>query len=83
MNVIKQHLNFSKLQKNDDFISIENNSYYTNSLEEYDNKFDDYNMYDSLDGQDIEGVFASYKIEFGTKSKTRDIIEKFNNQNND
>lgn len=66
------------IKKKDDFISIENNSYYTNSLEECDNKFDDCNMSDSLDEQDIEGIFATYKVEFGTKSRTMRIIEELN-----
>ena len=71
------------IKKNDDFIRIENNSYYTNSFDECDynnyNNYNKYDLYESLDEQDIEGIFASYKVEFGTKSKTRYIIEKFNN----
>ena len=71
------------IKKNDDFIRIENNSYYTNSFDDFDNKFDDFdnkfNNHYISDELDIEGIFASYKVEFGTKSKTRRIIEKFNN----
>ena len=68
------------IKKNDDFIRIENNSYYTNSFDDFDNKFNNHYISDSLDELDIEGIFASYKVEFGTKSKTRHIIEKFNNE---
>ena len=68
------------IKKNDNFIRIENNSYYTNSFDDLDNKFNNYYIVDSLDEQDIEAIFASYKVEFGTKSKTRRIIEKFNNE---
>lgn len=54
-----------------EIINVEQIFYYTNS-------FDDKNLYDSLDENDIENIFASYKVEFLTKSKTRNIIEKFN-----
>ena len=68
------------IKKNDDFIRIENNSYYTNSFDDFDNKFNNHYMSDSLDELDIEGIFASYKVEFGTKSKTMRIIEELNNK---
>tara|TARA_Y100001978_G_C23534999_1_gene356882 strand:- start:192 stop:500 length:309 start_codon:yes stop_codon:yes gene_type:complete len=70
------------IKKKEDIIDVENNSYYNNSFDDYDNKFNN-SISDSLDDLDIEGIFASYKIEFGTKSKTRRIIEKFNNQDKD
>jgi len=54
-----------------EIINVEQNSYYTNS-------FDDTNLYDSLDKDDIENIVAYYKVEFSTKSKTRHIIEEFN-----
>lgn len=69
--------------KKKDITDVEENSYYNNSFEDYNNKFNNSFICDSLDDLDIEGIFASYKIEFGTKSKTRRIIEKFNNENTD
>lgn len=72
-NPIKKTDNIEIKRNNNqnDIINIEHNSYYTNS-------FDDKNLYDSFDEDDINNVFAYYKVEFSTKSKTRHIIEKFN-----
>ena len=70
------------IKKKDETINIENNSYYTNSFDEFDNTYLNINdLNESLDEQDIEGIFSSYKVEFGTKSKTMRIIEQFNKDN--
>lgn len=63
---INENLNFKNIDiiENDNFILVENKPYY--------------NISDSLDQEDIEGIFATYKVEFGTKSKTMRIIEELN-----
>jgi hypothetical protein len=66
------------IKKPNNFLKIENEPYYTKLLDNnYINKYD---MYEQLDEQDIEGIFASYKVEFSTKSKTMHIIEELNNK---
>jgi hypothetical protein len=62
------------------FLKIENDPYYKKSLDNNHTIFNKYDMYEQLDEQDIEGIFASYKIEFSTKSKTMRIIEELNNK---
>ena len=78
-NLIKKTDNIEIKRNNNqnEIINIEQNSYYTNSFDDK-NLYDYTNLYDSFDEDDIKNVFAYYKVEFSTKSKTRHIIEKFN-----
>ena len=69
------------IKKPNNFLKIENHSrYYRQPLDNNHTIFNKYDMYEQLDEQDIEGIFASYKVEFSTKSKTMRIIEKLNNK---